>query len=179
MLVLFSVFVINFIAVVSSSSSISSSLSRSWGDKVKWVSITDAFRVSKEENKPVMTIIWKSWCGSCKALKPLVAESEDFATLASEFVMVNAGDDEEPASEDYKLDGGYIPRIYFSDTNAHVMKDIVNVGGNAKYLYYYSDVNSIIRSMKTVLQRFNDQKENNNNRFNDQQEKDNNKGEDL
>ena len=176
MLVLFSVFVINFIAVVSSSSSsssssISSSLSRGWGDNVKWVSITDAFRVSKEENKPVMTIIWKSWCGSCKALKPLVAESEDFATLASEFVMVNAGDDEEPASEDYKLDGGYIPRIYFSNTDAHVMKDIVNVGGNAKYLYYYSDVNSIIRSMKTVLQRFNDQQE--------KKEKENNNGEDL
>lgn len=68
--------------------------------------------------------------------------------------MVNAGDDEEPDSEDYRIDGGYIPRLFFSDSNANVMKDVVNVGGNAKYLYYYSDVNSIIQSMKTVLNRF-------------------------
>ena len=146
-----------FVQAATSSNIINSnslSLSRGWNDKVSWVPIADAYRIAKEENKPVFTLIWKSWCGSCKALKPLVAESEAFAKLASEFVMVNAGDDEEPDSEDYRIDGGYIPRLYFSDSNANVMKDVVNVGGNAKYLYYYSDVNSIIQSMKTVLNRF-------------------------
>jgi len=141
-----------------STSSSSKELSRGWGEDIKWISITDAYRVAKELNKPVMTIIWKSWCGSCKALKPLIAESEAFLKLSTKFVMVNAGDDEEPTSEDYKIDGGYIPRIYFSNSDAKVMKDIVNVGGNAKYLYYYSDVDSILRSMTTVLNQSKDGK---------------------
>jgi protein-disulfide reductase (glutathione) len=141
-----------------STSSSSKELSRGWGEDIKWISITDAYRVAKELNKPVMTIIWKSWCGSCKALKPLIAESEAFLKLSTKFVMVNAGDDEEPTSEDYKIDGGYIPRIYFSNSDAKVMKDIVNVGGNAKYLYYYSDVDSILRSMTTVLNQLKDGK---------------------
>ena len=30
--------------------------------------------------------------------------------LSAKFVMVNAGDDDEPSEELYKPDGGYIPR---------------------------------------------------------------------
>ena len=30
--------------------------------------------------------------------------------LSAKFVMVNAGDDDEPSEEVYKPDGGYIPR---------------------------------------------------------------------
>ena len=32
--------------------------------------------------------------------------------LSAKFVMVNAGDDDEPSEEVYKPDGGYIPRWY-------------------------------------------------------------------
>ena len=72
-----------------SSSSTSKELSRGWNEDVKWISILDAFRVAKELNKPVMTIIWKSWCGSCKALKPLIAESEAFVKLSTKLKESN------------------------------------------------------------------------------------------
>ena len=53
--------------------------------------------------------------------------------------MVNAEDDEAPHGDtSFDIDGGYIPRIFFMDSNGAVKEDIINAGGNAKYKYFYS-----------------------------------------
>lgn len=61
---------------------------------------------AKEQNKPLMIVIHKSWCGACKSLKPKFAESKEIAKLSQHFVMVNTQDDEEPTDPQYKPDGG-------------------------------------------------------------------------
>jgi protein-disulfide reductase (glutathione) len=98
-------------------------------------------------------VIWKSWCGACKSLRPRFAESEAIQQLADKFVMVNTVDDEEPTDEKYKKDGSYIPRIYFADSNGEVFSDVVNSGGNPQYAFYHSEPDSIAKSMATVADR--------------------------
>ena len=108
-------------------------LARGWGDALPWTPFADAYGAAKREHKPVMIVIWKTWCGACKALRPQFASSAAVAKLADDFVMVNVVDDEEPAEDKYKPDGGYIPRIVFADEDANVLSDVVNAGGNDKY----------------------------------------------
>merc|ERR1719201_1730628 len=82
-----------------------------------------------EQTKPLMLVIHKSWCGACKKLKSIFAEDQEILDLSAKFVMVNAGDDDEPSEEVYKPDGGYIPRILFFKPDGTFLKDIVNTDG--------------------------------------------------
>lgn len=123
------------------------SLANGWGDQYNWNPFSDAYTVAEQQDKPVMLIIWKTWCGACKSLRPKFAESGAIAALANDFVMVNVVDDAEPPDVIYKPDGGYIPRILFIQKDGTVMNDIVNVGGNDKYKYYYHNDESIAASM--------------------------------
>lgn len=96
-----------------------------------------------------MVIIHKSWCGACKQLKPVFAASEQIAEESRRFVMVNLLDDAEPADEEYKPDGGYIPRILFVDpSTGRVDPSLINEGGHAKYKYFYSAPAAIVQSMR-------------------------------
>jgi len=67
-------------------------LSRGWGDSIKWLTLEDAIERSKVSNKPIMVIIHKTWCGSCKRLKPVFSQSEEIRKLSAEFEMVNLQD---------------------------------------------------------------------------------------
>eukprot|EP00041_Stephanoeca_diplocostata_P009460 m.145868 g.145868 ORF g.145868 m.145868 type:complete len:164 (+) comp17746_c0_seq1:60-551(+) len=126
-------------------------LARGWGDEIAWVPVGDAAAVAAETGKPIMHVIHKTWCGACKALKPKFAGSTDIRELSSKFVMVNAQDDEEPSGTAYAPDGGYIPRILFSDSTNKVDPEILNEPSRGgKYLYYYSDPAQIVAAMTTA-----------------------------
>eukprot|EP00750_Incisomonas_marina_P008550 INCI15512.3.p2 GENE.INCI15512.3~~INCI15512.3.p2 ORF type:complete len:164 (-),score=35.58 INCI15512.3:519-1010(-) len=124
--------------------------SNGWNDNIDWVAVSDATAVAKETGKPIMTVIHKSWCGACKALKPQFAASEEIEALSSNFVMVNALDDDEPKGEGWKPDGGYIPRIIFSDSSGEIHPEI-HEGPNPKYLYFYSSPAPIVKAMNSAL----------------------------
>jgi len=129
-------------------------LARGWGDALPWVSYADSFGLAQSSGKPIMLVVWKTWCGACKALRPRFAESAAIAAHADDFVFVNVVDDEEPAEDRFKPDGGYIPRILFLDgKSGAVMEDVVNAGGNPKYKHFYSDAETVAASMATVLAR--------------------------
>jgi len=115
------------------------------------VPLKEGLNQALEEDKPLVLIIHKSWCGACKALMPKIKTSKELADLSTKFVMVNVMDDEEPQDDLYKPDGGYIPRILFFDSKGELLKDVINETGNAKYKYYHSDVKSIMASMNSVL----------------------------
>jgi len=118
-----------------------------WGDNVDWKPLDDGLRQAAQENRGAVIIIWKSWCGACKNLKPLVAQSAELARLSSNFVMIQAGDDAEPKDSQFSPDGGYYPRILFTNPAGSVLTDIYNKAGSPQYKYYYSSAEQIVDSM--------------------------------
>ena len=70
-------------------------------------------------DKPTLVLISKQWCGACKRLKQLFnsgsSEAKEVEKLAQEFNMMSLADDQEPASDEWAPDGGYVPRMYFLD----------------------------------------------------------------
>jgi len=86
-------------------------LSNGWGSDFSWVqSLEVAQAQALSEQKPLMLIIHKSWCGACKKLKALFSTDQEILDFSENFVMVNLGDDDEPSDPLFKPDGGYIPR---------------------------------------------------------------------
>ncbi|KAK7100746.1 thioredoxin domain-containing protein 12-like isoform X2 [Littorina saxatilis] len=124
-----------------------------WGDNIDWMTLEKAWQRSKSENLPVFLLIHKSWCGACKAFKPKFAESTEIQKMSEQFVMVNVEDHEEPDGDQYKPDGGYIPRILFFDSEGKLLDDVYNKNGNPKYKYFYHAPEGVIDSMRTVLKR--------------------------
>ncbi|XP_059162525.1 thioredoxin domain-containing protein 12-like isoform X1 [Physella acuta] len=124
-----------------------------WGKNIHWVSLREAQRMSKEEKKPTMVVITKTWCRACKALRPKFASNQDIEKFSSNFIMVNLEDDDEPKSVDFRPDGAYYPRILFLDVDGVVMENIYNKMGNRQYKYFYSDVEPIVSNMKEVLRQ--------------------------
>jgi len=107
-----------------------------------------------------MIVMHKSWCGACKQLKPKFAASKSISDVSSEFVMVSAIDDEAPQADPaYAIDGGYIPRIIFADSNGKPYTEVFNESGNPRYKYFYSDPESIAKAMHAASKLFTDKKE--------------------
>jgi len=127
-------------------------ISNGWGAKYNWVSGLElALQRASANQRPVMVIIHKSWCGACKNLKKLFAADEEILELSEHFEMVNLGDNDEPKEAKFKPDGGYIPRIFFLHPDGTLLKDIINEAGNEKYKYYHFSPDTILTAMEKVL----------------------------
>jgi protein-disulfide reductase (glutathione) len=100
-------------------------LARGWGSSIAWRSLPEGLVQAQAEEKPLMLLVWKTWCGACKALRPKFEASPSILTESSNFVMVNVVDDEEPSDAKYKPGGaGYIPRVLFLRPDGSVMTDV-------------------------------------------------------
>ena len=124
---------------------------RGFGDRYKWFTVEEGLQQAAATDKPAMVVIHKSWCGACKRLGPLFAESSELLKLSEEFVMINVHDDEEPAAPQYKPYGGYVPRILFFEPNGDVRDDIINRDGNPQYKYFYTSAENVVSGMKNAL----------------------------
>lgn len=129
-----------------------------FGQNINWIDYKSAI---SDSSKPSMIILHKSWCSACKTLKPKLAQSLDFDKLSGKFSMVNAneGDPIHNLAE-FDLDGSYIPRILFLDQDGKVLQDIKNIDGNDNYKYYYFTEDSVLSSMKSVLEQISEEQPN-------------------
>eukprot|EP00992_Anisonema_acinus_P002497 TRINITY_DN10787_c0_g1_i1.p1 TRINITY_DN10787_c0_g1~~TRINITY_DN10787_c0_g1_i1.p1 ORF type:complete len:151 (-),score=28.09 TRINITY_DN10787_c0_g1_i1:12-464(-) len=125
--------------------------SRGFGDEIEWYTMEGGLAKAKAENKPIMVLVHKSWCGACKALKPQFAGSKEIEELSRSFVMINTEDAEEPTDAQFKPDGTYIPRIFFLNSEGKVDPNMKNALGNPKYSYFYSQASQVVASMKAFL----------------------------
>nr|KAI8754382.1 thioredoxin domain-containing protein 12-like isoform X2 [Biomphalaria glabrata] len=138
----------------------------SWGKNIKWVTMKEAQKLAKEQNKPTMILVTKTWCRACKALRPKFASHPEIEKMSSEFIMVNMEDEDEVKNPDLQPDGTYFPRILFLDSEGNVLTDVYNKEGSNQhghlmknimykksgaYKYYYPDPKSIVDSMNEVL----------------------------
>eukprot|EP00808_Paulinella_micropora_P011305 g69762.t1 len=128
-------------------------LARGWGDHIAWVGLREGLETAKSQRKPLCVLFHTSWCSACKDLAPLVAKSQELATLSQHFVMVNLYDGEHPVEKQWSPDGVYLPRILFVKHTGEVQTDLWNRLGNGEYKYYYEHPDEIIVTMKEAKAR--------------------------
>jgi len=128
-------------------------LSNGLGKNINWTALPEGLAQNKKENKPLLLIIHKSWCPTCRALAPKLRKSREFRELSKQFIMVNTMDDQEPTGEIFKPDGGYVPRILFF-RRGRLLRNAINFEGNPKYKYYHHDPSSLMKTMNRVLRLY-------------------------
>ena len=127
--------------------------SNGFGDRIDWQPWPNAVNVANETGKPIMVILHKSSCPACRSFKPVFANSQEIHEMSVNFVMVNAQFGQEPsADEKFNVDGKYVPRIIFLDSQSNVLKDVINSHGNPKYKYFHKTAQSVLYAMKLALQ---------------------------
>jgi protein-disulfide reductase (glutathione) len=100
----------------------------------------------------MLVLIYQSKDGACKALKPLWVQSAEIETLSSHFVMVNAGDHEEPKDKKFRPEGAvgsYYPRIIFLRSDGSRIDGIK--GPSSAHSAYFSDAAQIVSAMREAL----------------------------
>jgi protein-disulfide reductase (glutathione) len=125
-------------------------LGRGWGNHLPWAaSLDDGWKQAKEQGKPLVVVVHKTWCGACKALKPRFADSEEIKAAAEGVVLVNLQDEEEPtgaAAAKYAPNGAaYIPRILFFGPGGD---ELPLTSANPNYAFYYSEPADIAANMR-------------------------------
>merc|ERR1719486_1777662 len=100
----------------------------------------------------MLVLIYQSKDGACKALKPLWVQSAEIEKLSSHFVMVNAGDHDEPTDKKFRPEGaigGYYPRIIFLRSDGSRIDGIE--GPSSAHSAYFSDAEQIVSAMRQAL----------------------------
>jgi len=123
-----------------------------WKGTVSWHSWDEGLSLAKKESKPIMVLVYADWCPHCRALAPVFADPEVEA-LATHLVMVRQNHDEDPAwlqpyNQKY---GGYVPRVFFFDSNGKIRDDLTS--GHPRYPYFYAAEASDLlkRSMRRAI----------------------------
>ena len=124
-----------------------------WPSAVQWVSFAEGQSLAASTNKPMLILVYASWCKQCRALAKALDTSE-FIQAAKAFVMVLADHDNDDEGLTYytpKL--SYVPRIFFMQPNGEFWAAMQS--GNVRYPYFYTPKNLsiLMKNMRTSLAR--------------------------
>jgi len=138
-----------FIGVIATESNV---FSNGFGDDIEWKPWSEALDLAKETGKPILVLLHKTSCPACKSFKPVFAKSKEILELSSKFVMVNAKFGQDPSNEPkLAIDGKYVPRIIFMNSQGDVLEEVINKKGNPKYKYFHQTAQSVVDAMESVL----------------------------
>ena len=77
-----------------------------FGNQYNWYSFDEGMKEIRAKNQPGVVIIYKNWCGACRALGKRISNDERVIEFSKHFVMILAADEEEPEDEKW------LPGIY-------------------------------------------------------------------
>ena len=103
---------------------------------IDWLTIQSAFKAAEESDKKIMLVLHSEGCGACDEYSVLFRDS--LVAEASEDLLMVLMDDgvNEEISEKYSIDGSYVPRTYFLNSDGSVMDIQVGKEGD-RFQYYY------------------------------------------
>lgn len=74
-------------------------------------SLPEGLQLADKENKPILLLMHRDWCQSCKKLLVVFRENSDVqAVMQANFVSVELTGQDEQLEEKYAPDGAYVPR---------------------------------------------------------------------
>ena len=123
-----------------------------WGEGIAWRSFEEGQAEAKALGRPMMLVVWTSWCPNCRALKKPFSKNDEIRELSHQFVMVNVDQDELPMVSRIGPDGDYIPRVIFLDAEGEVDTAVLN-SKRRRSLYFYSPVDDVPAKMREALER--------------------------
>lgn len=119
---------------------------------IDWLPWSQAITAATRDSKPIMMVIHKTWCATCRQVGMDFARSAEIELLSKYFVMADVEDDDEPSDKKYSVQGQYNPRILFLTPSGDVA-DIVNEHGDPAHLHFYPETNQLVRSMIRALRQ--------------------------
>ena len=119
------------------------------GSAIAWREPDAAFAAAKRENKPIMLVLFTTWCPHCKRFGALLSDAR-IAAASKSFVMVHVNsDDNQALAQKYAPDGMYIPRTLFLDPDGALVSTIrANTNGRFQYFYEEGDVAPLLAAME-------------------------------
>ena len=125
------------------------------GTAIAWRTPAEGFAEAKQSGKPVMLVLFTTWCPHCKNFSKMFDDPR-VAEAAKGLVMVRVdADKDEATSTKYQPDGGYIPRTFFLKSDASLVATIK--ANDGKYGYFYDETNpapllaSMARAKKEIV----------------------------
>jgi thiol:disulfide interchange protein len=120
----------------------------SWGGAaIAWRTPDEGLAEARRANKPVMVVLYTSWCPHCRNFSQVFADPK-VVEASKRFVMIRANSDEAEAfASKYAPDGNYIPRTLFLKPDGELRTDVVASGGRFKYFYDEKDSTPLLNAM--------------------------------
>jgi len=121
------------------------SLGRGFGDMFNWWMLEGGMTESNRTGKVAMLVVHKGWCEQCQKFGASFSQELSVRELASQFVMINIYDEEEPADPKYNPNGhGYVPRVMFFAPDGSLLDEFWS--GHNRHMFFYRSAQQVVKT---------------------------------